>query len=317
MNLPVPATKDLRGLLSSEAMKAQFALALPKVLPVERFMRILFTTLNNTPKLAECDRNTVIASCMTAAQLGLEIDPVLGRAYLVPYKGRAQLIVGYRGFIDLAYRSGQLASLGAEVVYEKDLFEYEMGLNPKLRHIPSEDEDRGELRYTYAVAELSNGGKVWRVLNRGDVMRAKRSSQSANSDSSPWKQHEAAMWTKTAVRALAKFLPLSPELRDAVAADEPDIGVQAHAFSAAMDVTGSATVAEDKPEQQAEARPLTASQRINAELARATQEGVPAGVLTEIIERRLGKRTINTASPEDADSLVESIKMAIREIMEK
>jgi recombination protein RecT len=215
-----PRRDDLRSLIEGDAMRKQFARALPKVLPVERFVRVLTTTLARDPKLLECDRQTVLAGAMTAAQLGLEIDPSLGRAYLLPYKGKAQLIIGYKGYIDLAYRSGQLSGIQAEAVYEADDFEYALGLKPKLHHVPADQEDRGQLKYAYAVANLANGGTVWRVLNRAQVMKHKRSSQSAGSDYSPWKTHEEEMWRKTAIRAIAALLPLSPELRDAVASDE-------------------------------------------------------------------------------------------------
>lgn len=229
---PKAATSDMRSLITGDQMKKQFMLALPKVLPVDRFLRCLVTTLNRTPELANCDRQSVLAGAMTAAQLGLEIDPALGRAYLLPYndhkKGKiAQLIIGYKGYVDLAYRSGQMAGLQAEVVYEADEFVYEYGLNPRLRHIPADTDDHGPLKYAYAVAHLQNGGHVFRVLNRSEVMRHKASSKSAGSNYSPWTTHESEMWRKTAIRALASLLPLSPELRDAVATDDADSAMRA------------------------------------------------------------------------------------------
>ncbi len=222
----------LREVITGENMKKQFALALPRALPIDRFLRCLMTTINRDPKLLECDRNSVLAGAMTAAQLGLEIDPALGRAYLIPYKGKAQLIIGYKGYVDLAYRSGQLAGLQAEAVYEADHFSYALGLDPKLEHIPADVENRGELKYAYAVASLANGGKAWRVLNRAQVMKHKKSSQSAGSSYSPWTTHEEEMWRKTAIRALSSILPLSPELRDAVVADEDR--AEANAYASAV-----------------------------------------------------------------------------------
>ncbi len=228
MSNQVTTTKnDLRSLITGDAMKKQFQLALPKALPVDRFMRCLMTTLARVPQLAECDRQSVMAGAMTAAQLGLEIDPALGRAYLLPYKGKAQLIIGYKGYVDLAYRSGQMVGLQAEAVYERDHFVYALGLDPKLEHVPADCEDRGQLKYAYAIASMSNGGKAWRVLNRAQVMKHKASSQSAGSNFSPWKTHEEEMWRKTAIRALSSLLPLSPELRDAVANDQEDSAANA------------------------------------------------------------------------------------------
>ncbi|HET9685113.1 MAG TPA: recombinase RecT, partial [Gemmatimonadaceae bacterium] len=204
MNLPAQtdnAIRDLRGVLNSDAMKKQIKMALPSILPLDRFLRTFFTTVNKTPDLALCDRDSVMAGVMTAASLGLEIDPSLGRAYLIPFKDRrkglvAQFIIGYKGYIDLFYRSGMAAGLVAEAVYEKDEFEFELGLEPKLVHRPSEDEDRGRLKFAYAIAFLENGGKVWRVLNRSAVMRAKASSRGAESEYSPWNTSEEQMWVK-------------------------------------------------------------------------------------------------------------------------
>ncbi len=217
--------QTLRDLITDDKMKKQFAMALPKALPIDRFLRCLLTTIARDPKLMECDRQTVLAGAMTAAQLGLEIDPALGRAYLLPYRDSkrgmiAQLIIGYKGYVDLAYRSGQLAGLQAEAVYEADHFTYQLGLDPKLEHVPADREDRGVLKFAYAVASLSNGGRAWRVLNRAQVMKHRKSSRGADSSYSPWQTHEEEMWRKTAIRALSSILPLSPELRDAVATDD-------------------------------------------------------------------------------------------------
>jgi recombination protein RecT len=224
---PAKVTNDLRNFVNGESMKKQFALALPKVLPVDRFVRCLITTLNRTPELLSCDKNSVLAGAMTCAQLGLEIDPALGRAYLLPFndkrKGKiAQLIIGYKGYVDLAYRSGLVSGVDAEVVYEKDTFTYEKGLNPKLVHIPSDSEDAGDLKYAYCIVWLSNGGKIWRVLNRGEVMRHKKYSRAAGSEYSPWNTNEAAMWRKSAIRDLAGLIPQSPELQMALTADADD-----------------------------------------------------------------------------------------------
>lgn len=252
------APDTIQKLILGDSMKKQFALALPKVLPVDRFVRCLVTTMNRTPELANCDRQSVLAGAMTAAQLGLEIDPALGRAYLLPYRDKskgmiAQLIIGYKGYVDLAYRSGQLSGMQAEAVYSKDEFEYEYGLIEKLRHVPSEEEDRGELKYAYAVAHLKNGGHVFRVLNRSDVMRHKKASKSAHSDYSPWNTNEAEMWRKTAIRALASMMPLSPELREAVAAEEEDYSAKAASEIADAVVLETSPLADSSPSGMASA----------------------------------------------------------------
>jgi len=302
-NPPAALKSELRMLISSAAMKQQFALALPKVLPVDRFLRVLMTTLNNNPALMDCDQNSVLASCMTAAQLGLEIDPVLGRAYLVPFKGKCQLIIGYRGFVDLAYRSGMMIGLSAEAVYSKDSFNFAMGLNERLEHIPCEDEDRGELKYAYAIATLQGGGKVWRVLNKGDVMRAKRSNQFSDSPKSPWQTHPASMWLKTAVRALSKFLPMSPELRDAIALDEGEQHDQAAAFK---DVTAGATVTQTEPRPPG----LSPQVRLQTAVVTASQSGVDASQLDALLGKAISSMTDAeaTATLDAVEKLVAAVK---------
>lgn len=261
-NVPaVQAINDVRTFINSEKMRKQFSNALPKVLDTNRFVRCLITSINRNPDLANADRMSVISAAMSAAQLGLEIDAVLGRAYLLPYRDKkkrlvAQLIVGYRGYVDLAYRSGQLAGLQAEVVFERDHFVYSYGLNPELEHIPADEEDRGPLKYAYCVAHLKNGGSVFRVLNRSEIARHRTSSRAAASEYSPWTTHEAEMWRKTAIRALASLLPLSPELRDAVAADENDdppgsipldLGEAIVSAETSTDTTEKPSATEEKP----------------------------------------------------------------------
>jgi recombination protein RecT len=220
-NLP-SAKSDLRSLITGDKMKREFQNALPKILPVDRFLRCLMTTVGRNPDLLKCDKESVLACAMTAAQLGLEIDPALGRAYLIPFKEKATLVIGYKGFIDLAYRSGQVSGFQAEAVYEADEFSYSLGLTPTLKHVPADLENRGALKYAYAVANLANGGTVWRVLNRAQVMKHRASAAFADSPRSPWKTHEEEMWRKTAIRALSSTMPQSPELQRAVASEDAE-----------------------------------------------------------------------------------------------
>lgn len=113
-------------------MEGQFARALPKVMTPERFTRIALSALSNTPKLMECTRNSFLGALMNAAQLGLEPNTPLGQAYLIPYENRkkgvteCQFQIGYKGLLDLCYRSGEVASVQAQVVYENDKFEYDL-----------------------------------------------------------------------------------------------------------------------------------------------------------------------------------------------
>ena len=158
-----------------------------------------------------------LAALLDSARLGLE--PGSEQYYLTPrrVKGKLEIlgIVGYQGHIELMYRAGAVASIIAEVVYEKDGFTYRPGHDAIPNHeIDWDADDRGRLRLVYAFARMKDGAtsKVV-VLNRAAIERVKKSSQGSDSEYSPWRVHEAAMWLKSAVRQLQKWVPTSAEYR--------------------------------------------------------------------------------------------------------
>ena len=106
------------GLIKS--MEGQIRLALPEHLSNERFQRQALTVFNSNPQIQKCDPKSFLAAMMTAAQLGLELTPTLGQAYLIPYGGQVQFQLGYRGLMELAYRSGRVKKIEAREVYEND-----------------------------------------------------------------------------------------------------------------------------------------------------------------------------------------------------
>jgi recombination protein RecT len=158
-----------------------------------------------------------LATLLDAARLGLE--PGTEQYYLTPrkVKGRLEIlgITGYQGFIELMYRAGAISSVVAEVVYSNDLFEYRPGVDQRPRHeIDWDADDRGDLRLVYSYAIMKDGAtsKVV-VLNAAAIRKIKASAQGADSDYSPWKTNPEAMWLKSAVRQLAKWVPTSAEYR--------------------------------------------------------------------------------------------------------
>lgn len=218
-----------RRTLASElvALKPEIAKALPKHLDEERMTRIALTALRTTPKLNECTLPSFLGSVLTLAQLGLEPNTPNGHAYLIPRKIKGVMtcttMIGYEGLLDLVYRSGKVALVYAHVVRDGDVFDYDYGLNRNLIHKPLTDE--GEMTHVYAVAELKSGHKAFVVLTRDQVLKRKASAQGAGSPSSPWNTHPEAMWRKTAVRELTKYLPRSSDVATAAAIDEaPEIG---------------------------------------------------------------------------------------------
>jgi recombination protein RecT len=214
--------------LMSDSFKKQVAMALPKHLTPDRFVRIALTELRLTPKLYECDPLSFLGAIVQCSQLGLEPGDNLGRAYLIPFKKECQLIIGYRGFLDLARRSGQILSTDAQCIYENDHFEFEKGSNSYLRLIPTM-KDRGKMIGAYAMSKFINGGELFEVMNKNDIDKIRSTSKAAKSEYSPWNNpiFYPEMARKTLVRRLAKYLPTTPELQKAITLDEQaDLGIQ-------------------------------------------------------------------------------------------
>jgi recombination protein RecT len=199
-------------------MEPQIRKALPSVITPERFTRMVLTALSSTPKLQTCTPQSFLGAMMQAAQLGVEPNTPLGQAYLIPYGSVCQFQLGYKGLIDLAYRSGEVSSIQAHEVHENDTFEYEYGLEPKLRHVPART-DRGPVTYYYAVLKLKNGGVGFEVMSREDVETfARKKSKAFNNG--PWKTDFDEMAKKTVLKKVLKYAPLKTEFARAVASDE-------------------------------------------------------------------------------------------------
>jgi recombination protein RecT len=188
----------------------------------ERFARIALTELRRQPKLYDCDPLSFLGALMLAAQLGLEPGP-LGHVYLVPFKRECTFVLGYKGMIDLAYRSGLVRDVATGIVYEGDAFAWREGTRPFLDHTPAGPPGEREWTHAYAVARLRSGGTVFRVIFPEDAEKAKARSQNADSPYSPWTTDPQAMIRKTAVRRLAPMLPQSPAFAEALAADETPV----------------------------------------------------------------------------------------------
>ena len=207
-----------------KAMEPAIKKALPSVITPERFTRMVLSALSSTPKLAECSPQSFLAAMMTAAQLGVEPNTALGQAYLLPYRNHGQMEcqfqLGYKGLIDLAYRSGEVSVIQAHTVYENDVFEYELGMDPKLRHVPAKA-DRGEAVAYYAMFKTKDGGYGFEVMSVDDVQRhAQRYSKSYGSGTSPWRSNFDEMAKKTVLKRALKYAPLKSDFVRGVAQDE-------------------------------------------------------------------------------------------------
>lgn len=205
----------------------RMAAVMPKHMSSERMYQLALSTYNQTQGLAECSPQSVLGCLMKCTALGLEPSAVdgLGRAYILPYYNKktnhkeAQLIIGYRGYIDLARRSGQIVGISARAVHQGDLFEYEFGMNEYIRHVPSPEYDGTQpLTHVYMVAHFKDGGHYIDVMTRNEVDAIRKRSKSSNYG--PWSTDFDAMARKTVIRRSFPYLPVSVEVQADVISDE-------------------------------------------------------------------------------------------------
>lgn len=210
-------------------MESQFALAMPKGTEAAQLVRDALTCIQQTPKLADCTPQTVLGALMTCAQLGLRPGVSgLGHAWVLPYwdsKSRtnvAQLIIGYKGYVDLAYRSGQIATVIARTVYDGDTFDVEYGIDEKLIHKPAMAGDRSKPVAHYAIVKLANGGRSFWVMTEDEMQAWKRKyapKNKAGNTVGPWVSDYEAMARKTCLLRLAAWMPKSTDLSVAIQVD--------------------------------------------------------------------------------------------------
>lgn len=219
-----------------ESQKATLAAVLPKHVSPDRMLKIALGALRTTPKLMECTVESLMGAVVQCSQLGLEPNTPLGHAYLIPFekkkkqgnewvtdKVETQIVIGYKGLIDLARRSGQVISIAAHAVHENDHFDYSYGLDERLEHKPTMT-NRGRVIAFYAVAKLVGGGHAFEVMSAEQVNEIRDASQNykfaRDKSKTVWGQHYEEMGRKTVLRRLFKYLPVSIELATAAAIDD-------------------------------------------------------------------------------------------------
>lgn len=211
--------------LNNEKFKAELASALPKFLDTDHFVRSALTEFRLNPALAECSVPSVLGYFMQAAACGLEPASMLGQCYPVPFNNKktgqreAQFICGYRGMLSIARRSGEIASVVAEVVHEKDEFEIEYGMEPKLVHKPFIDGDPGAMRGAYVVVRFKGDGvePVIKYMPKSEIDAHRKRSKAGSYG--PWVTDYDEMAKKTVFRSVFKWLPISIEQIQATTTD--------------------------------------------------------------------------------------------------
>lgn len=208
----------VRGTLTKMSM--EFKNALPPQIPVEKFIRTTLTAVQMNPALLDTDRRSLLGSCMKAAQDGLLCD---GReAALVIFKGQAQYLPMVGGILKKMRNSGEIASIGAHVVYEKDMFDYALGDYETITHKPYLGSDRGNPIAAYAIARTKDGAVYREVMSVADIDKVRASSRA--SGNGPWVQWWDEMARKTVIKRIAKRLPSSADVDSVIAADNEIVG---------------------------------------------------------------------------------------------
>jgi recombination protein RecT len=241
--------------------------ALAKTVTFDRMINAFYLCVRKNPKLLDCTEQSIMGALLETGNLGLEPGGSLGQAYLVPFKnnkagGRleVQLIAGYKGLLKLVRNTGELASITAEVVYRQDeLFEYGLGSEPFVKHVPTEAEIPtpiwDQIRAAYAVARMKDGTIQFQLVLKRDLVKARKRSKS--SDEGPWVTDPEEMCKKTAIRRLAKLLPASAEAHRLVAYDEQaELGLSQDLGSVFGQSAGepvAAVAAQDRPKSTLDA----------------------------------------------------------------
>lgn len=212
----------IRDRLQSEAFRDQIAMVLPKHLTPERMARVACTQIAKTPKLAECDQASFFNAMLQLSQWGLEPDG--RRAHLIPFRNNktntteCQLILDYKGLVELILRTGDVASIHADKVCDADEFVYDCG--QIVRHRIDFRKPRGEAFAYYCVITRKDGTKKCEVMSRDEVDAIRKRSRSANNG--PWVTDFDEMAKKTVFKRASKWCELSSEIRDAFEHDDRD-----------------------------------------------------------------------------------------------
>ena len=200
------------------------AAALPDGYTEDRFKSIVLNTVRQNKQLLNVEPMTLIASVLMSAQLGLEPGPPMGLSWIIPRrnKGRmeASMQIGYRGLVQMAYRSGQVKRIEAHIVSEGDEFSYRLGVGGHSLDWSPSGETGKEWSHVFCVAETAMGAEMVEVMSKAEVLAHRdRYSKGWDKGQSAWKSNEGEMARKVVTAKLVRQLPMSAEFRQAAVAD--------------------------------------------------------------------------------------------------
>lgn len=229
---PQPLARELNTFLKGQAER--IAEALPKHLTPDRLIQVVTQIVHRTPKLQECHPTSILAAVIQASTLGLELSPTLGEAYLIPRRNKDRVMEahfqpGFRGLAKLARNSGGVAYVKGMLVHERDAFTYRYTPDLEFSHVPYLGLERGPVSHAYAVAKLITGEYLIEVMTAEELEQIhqrsegyKNARQYNEAEKGPWVTDRGEMEKKTVLKRLCKSLPMSPELAEAIDADNRD-----------------------------------------------------------------------------------------------
>jgi len=244
----------IKQLMKSESVKKRFEDVLGSKAP--QFMTSVINLVNSDTNLAKVDQMSVIGSAMVAASLDLPVDKNLGYSWIIPYGNKAQFQLGYKGYIQLALRTGQYKHINVIEVYEGELQQW----NRLTEEFEIDfDKKKSDAVVGYAAYfELVNGFKKTVYWTKEEVEKHRK--RFSKSDFG-WKRDWDAMAKKTVLKnMLSKWGILSVEMQKAFAEDNEDreikdITNEVNSESEVIDYTEvveseSDSVEEENPQQE-------------------------------------------------------------------
>ncbi|NUB24648.1 recombinase RecT [Azospirillum brasilense] len=301
-----------------EANKDAIKAVLPTHMTPDRMLKIALRALRTTPKLMECTIESLFGAVISCAQLGLEPNTPQGHIYLIPFKTtkkvrdernalikievyEVQVVIGYKGLVELARRSGEIETIAARVAYKGDDFSVEYGTADSITHKPNLNGKPGAPLGVYAVAKLKGGGYQfeWMSLEQVNAIRDEsqgyKTAKRFNSDKNPWITNWEEMARKTVIRRLCKYLPMSVELAAAAAlegrAERGETqglsqvleGTEYNVLDTVMDSEDAPDPLEEsgeaetgQPQLEHKPEPAMPMQQVDARTAETVSEGQPA-----------------------------------------
>ncbi len=209
------------AVVKSALASPDFELALQQAMPqgqdFKRMIRGALTCMQLNDKLITCDLASLKMEMIKAAQFGFDLAPSMGEAYLVPFRDNRNnrtlcvLIPGYNGLMKLAIQSPHVQSIRPEIVKEGDAFDYDLGLNPYIKHKPAMS-GRGKAVYFYCVVKMHGGDSVFQVWSKEDCLKhGALYSKTFHDKNGKWQdlKSQDQMCLKTVVRMTLKYVPKS------------------------------------------------------------------------------------------------------------